>query len=98
MAGLSDANTNIKATTVAFSSLYTDISLAFKEHPVKKTIFSRNPILRGFMKEISLNADQIKKSKFPKILKIQGTSPVPDFFKNRILGLFGFLTYFPCCF
>ena len=47
MAGLSDANTNIKATTVAFSSLYTDISLAFKEHPVKKTIFSRNPILRS---------------------------------------------------
>ena len=38
MAGLSDANTNIKATTVAFSSLYTDISLAFKEHPVKKDI------------------------------------------------------------
>ena len=38
MAGLSDSNTNVKATTVAFNSLYTDISLAFKEHPVKKDI------------------------------------------------------------
>ena len=64
MASLSDSNISIpRAKTVAFNSVYTDIPLQLKEHPVKKDILPLRDL------------DAIKQSVKNLILTNQGERP-----------------------